>query len=220
MTKLTVQKREEKKAAALRREGMLPGVVYGKKEASTPVALSARDFEKAYAEAGETSVVELGGLGEDKDVMIHEVAYDPLTGKPLHVDFYALEKGQTVTVSIPFEFIGEAPGVAEKGGVLVKVMHELEVTGEPKNLPHEFNIDLSTLKELHDKVTVGDLDLPAGVTTDAEKEDVVVMVDEVKEEVEEAPIDISQIETSVERGKKEEEGAESDEAAPAMEKKE
>ena len=215
MTKLAVTKREEKKPAALRREGFVPAVVYGKKEPSTPISVPLRDFEKAYASAGETSVVELSGLGESKDAMIHEVVYDPLTGKPVHVDFYAFEKGQKVTVPIPFEFVNEAPGVAEKGGVLIKVMHELEVTGEPKNLPHELTVDLLALKELHDKVTVGDLSLPAGVTTEMTPEDVVVMVDEVKEEpVEETPMDISEIETSVERGKKEEESAEGEAAAP------
>ncbi len=220
MTKLNVEKRTDKKAPALRREGFIPAVVYGKKEESTPIALPVRDFEKAYAEAGETSVVELSGLGEEKDVMIHEVVYDPLTGKPTHVDFYAFEKGQKVTVSIPFEFEGEAPGVAEKGGVLVKVMHELEVTGEPKNLPQELRIDLSVLAEIHDKITVGNLSLPAGVETEMEAEDVVVMVDQVKEEpVEEVPMDISQIETSVERGKKEVEGAEGGDAAAAPEAK-
>ena len=221
MTKLTVQKRTEKKAAALRREGFVPAVIYGRKEESTPVALPLRDFEKAYAEAGETSIVEIQGLGEDKDVMIHEVVYDPLTGKPLHVDFYAFEKGQKVTVSIPFEFVGESPAVDKLGGVLVKVMHELEVEGEPKFLPHEFKIDLSALKELHDKVTIADIAFPAGVTTEAKPEDVIVMVDEAKEEpVEETPMDLSQIETSVERGKKEEEGTEGVTSAPAPGKKE
>lgn len=204
MTKLTVQARPNKKPAVLRREGLLPGVLYGRKEKSTPVALSVRDFEKAFASAGESEVIELAGLGEEKDVLVHEVSFDPLTGKPMHVDFYAIEKGQKVTVSIPFEFIGESPAVAKKGGVLIKVMHELEVTGEPKNLPHEISIDLSALAEIHDKITVADVKLPLNVTTEVSLEDAIVMADEAKEEpVEEvAPMDISEIGTSVERGKK------------------
>ena len=206
--------RSDKKPAALRREGLLPAVVYGRKEKPVSVELPLKEFQKAFAEAGETTVVELSGLGENKDVMIHDVAFDSLTDTPVHVDFYALEKGQTVTVAIPFTFVGEAPAVKDKGGVLVKVMHELEVTGEPKNLPHEISIDLSKLADIHDKITVADLPLPAGIATDVDPEEVVAMADTVKEETEETPMDISQIETSVERGKKDiEEGAEGEKSA-------
>lgn len=225
MTKLTAQPRPDKKPAALRKEGLLPAVIYGRKEKSTPIAISVRDFQKAFSAAGESGIIELGGLGDEKDVLVHEVEFDPLTGTPTHADFYAIEKGQKVTVSIPFEFEGVSPAVEQKGGVLVKVMHELEVTGEPKLLPHKITIDLSKLVELHDRITIGDIKLPESVTTEVSLEDSIVMADEAKEEpVEEvAPMDISEIGTSVERGKKEEEGAEGGEApaaaAPKAEKK-
>ena len=186
---------------------MLPAVVYGRKEESTPVVLSLRDFQKALHEAGESGVISLEGLGESKDVLIHDVSYDAVTGAPLHADFYALEKGQSVTVSIPLQFEGVSPAVKDLGGILTKVMYDLEVEGQPKDLPHAIIVNIETLTNLDSQIHVSDLSIPAGVTVNAESEEVVAMISVAQDEpVEEAPVDISAIETSVEKGKKEEEG--------------
>lgn len=205
---LTIQKRDGKeKPNTLRNKGLLPGVVYGRAEESTPVTIDRKSFEKIFHAAGESTVIKLTGVGEDKDALIHEVEFDAVTGTPTHADFYAIQKGQKVTVAIPFEFDGESPAVKDKGAVLVKVMHELEITCEPKDLPHAFHIDLSKLVELEDKITVADIKLPANAEITAGPEEVVAMATEAKEEViEETPADISTIEISEERGKKEEEG--------------
>src|SRR5690348_8244018 len=109
MTTLKAQKRESGKAAAARKAGLLPAVIYGRKEESTPIALSLRDFEKALHEAGESTVITLEGLGSTKQVIIHDIAYDAVSGAPVHADLYAIEKGQKVTVSVPFEFEGVSP---------------------------------------------------------------------------------------------------------------
>ena len=113
---LTVEKRDIKASPnTLRLKGVLPAVVYGRKEESTPIAVNRKEFEKIFHKAGESTVIKLKGLGTDKDVLIHEVSVDALTGTALHADFYAIAEGQTVTVSVPLEFEGEAPAVKDLG---------------------------------------------------------------------------------------------------------
>jgi large subunit ribosomal protein L25 len=205
---LTVSKREKNvKPNALRNKGVLPAVVYGRSEESTPISVDRKQFEKVFHKAGESTVITLKGLGQDKDALIHEVSVDPLSGEPLHADFYAIQKGQKVTVSVPLEFDGESPAVKDKGGILVKVMHDLEIECEPKDLPHAIHVDISKLVELDSQIKVADLRLPASAKISVDTDEVVAMIDVAKEEpVEEAPADISAIEISEERGKKEEEG--------------
>ncbi len=208
MTVLTAQKREGGKAHTARRSGLMPAVIYGRKEKSTPITVPLIDFQKVYEKAGESTVITLKGLGEEKDVLIHDVAYDALSGLPLHADLYAIEKGQKVTVSVPLQFEGVSPAVKDLGGILVKVIHELEVEAEPKNLPHTIPVNIEKLGTLESQIHVSDIALPTGVTAEADPDDVVAMISVAVEEVEEAaPVDLSQIEVE-KKGKKEEEGAE------------
>ncbi|TSC69422.1 MAG: large subunit ribosomal protein L25 [Parcubacteria group bacterium Gr01-1014_56] len=205
---LQIEKRDiAVKPHALRKKGLLPAVVYGRSEESTPIVVERKAFEKLFHMAGESTVITLQGLGENKDALIQEVTVDPVTGVSIHADFYAIEKGQTVTVAIPFEFIGESPAVKDLGGILVKVMHELEITCQPKDLPHSFKVDISKLAELTDQIKVKDLAIPAAAQISIDVDEVIAMIDVAKEEpVEEVAADISAIEISEDRGKKEEEG--------------
>ena len=212
---LTVEKRDLKASPnTLRQKGVLPAVVYGRAQESTPIAVDLKTFQKLYKQAGESSVITLKGLGEAKDALIHDVSFDVLTGTPLHADFYAIAKGQKVTVAVPFSFDNESPAVRDLGGILVKVMHDLEIEVEPKDLPHSIQVDISKLTELDSQIKVSDLKLPPSAKISIDMDEVVAMIDVAKEEpVEEVVTDISQIGISEERGKKEEEGAEG--AAPA-----
>lgn len=192
-----------KQLAALRKAGTLPAVVYGPKEKAVSVSLSRAEFEKAFKEAGESTVIVLSGIGDDKEVLVQDIAHDPVLGTPLHVDFYAIEKGKKVTVHVPLEFVGEAPAI-KKGAVLTKVLHELEVEAMPKDLPHEITVDVSGLAEIDDALTVADITAPDGVEIQNAPDETVVVASEVEEESEEdvAPIDMSAIEVE-EKGKKE-----------------
>ena len=206
---LAVEKRDTKtNPAAIRREGMMPAVVYGRSEESTPISVSRKEFEKLFKTAGSATVITLKGLGEEKDALIHEVEFHAVSGEPLHADFYAIEKGQTVTVSVPLEFDGVSSAVKDLGGILVKVIHEIEMEVLPKDLPNVIHVDISKLAALDSKIFVSDLKLPASAVLSIPTDEVVAMIDTAKEEVEEtAPMDLSAIETSVERGKKEEEAS-------------
>lgn len=167
--------------ASLREEGLLPAVLYGAKETSTPVTLSQRDFVRIWKEAGETTVIGVQGLGDEKQVLIHDVQCHPVTGVPLHVDLYAIAKGQKVQVSIPLEFVGVAP--AEKsGGVVVKTMHEVEISVSPAELPHTLPIDLSRLENIGDHITAKDIVLPKSATLKIDPEELIVTVAAAKEE--------------------------------------
>ncbi|MDO8517805.1 MAG: 50S ribosomal protein L25 [bacterium] len=194
-----------KNAKAFRKAGLLPAVVYGRSQESTPITVPHKAFEKVFHAAGESSVITLTGIDADLEVLIHEVSVHPVSGTPIHADFYAIEKGQTVTVSVPLEFDGVSLAVREMGGILVKVMHELEMEVLPKDLPHAIAVDISKLVALDSQIKVSDLQLPASAKLNVSGDEIVAMIDVAKEEVEEvSPMDISQIGVSVEKGKKEE----------------
>jgi large subunit ribosomal protein L25 len=216
---LAVTKRDaNKNPNTLRNEGVMPAVVYGRSQESTPIAIDRKTFEKIFHEAGESTVITLTGLDSAKQALIQDVSVHPVTGTPLHADFYAIEKGQKVTVSIPLEFDGVAPAVKDLGGILTKVMHEIEIEVDATELPQAIHVDISALKTLDDQIKVSDLKFPASAEVSVEGDEVVAMISVAQEEPVDAPVmDISQIETSVERGKKEDEEGES--AAPAADKK-
>lgn len=194
-----------KKVAKLRTEGNLPAIMYGPKEVATPITISKLAFDKVLKEAGESSVVTLTGLDKPKDVLIHEVEFDPRRGGIVHVDFYAIEKGKKLTVDVPLNFEGEAPA-SKLGGMLTKVLHEIEIVAEASDLPKEIMVDMSALLDLNSRIYVRDLVLPKGVTTTNAEDDVVVLVQEVVEEAEvSVAVDMNAIEVE-KKGKTEDAG--------------
>lgn len=184
---LEVQKRDTKENLQhLRKDGLIPAVVYGPKQEATSIKMDAKSFLKAYKEAGESTVVELSVDGENHDVLVQSVDRDAVRGDVLHVDFYAIEKGKKVTVHVPLEFVGESPAEKTLGGVIVKVMHEVEIEAMPKDLPHEIEVSIESLTELDSQIHASDLAMPSGVALITEPEEVVVLVQAHKEETEEA----------------------------------
>lgn len=196
-----------------KKEGEIPAVFYGSQTASTPVFINAIEFKKVLAAAGESSSIELVTASGTENAMIKDVQFDPVKHVPIHADFYVLEKGQKVHVMTPIEFIGESQAVKD-GGVLVKVMHELSVEGEPSKLPQHFEVDISKLATKEDVIKVSDIALPSGVELyHITGDDVIASITEAKEEEETAPaeVDLSAIEVE-QKGKKEEEGTPEGEA--------
>ena len=207
MLTLKVEKRDPKASlSTIRKAGKMPAVFYGKKEASTPIMLSYAIFEKTLKEAGESTILHLEGDGIDVDVLIHEVDLNPVTDKPRHADFYAIEKGKKLEIKIPLEFIGVAPAVKDLGGILVKVMHEIEISALPKDLPQKLEVDISSLVAFDSVLTAKDIKLPEGVELKVKLEDIIASIYEPKEEVVEVtPVDLSSIEV-VKKGKEAKEG--------------
>jgi large subunit ribosomal protein L25 len=183
---LTVEPRAKvgsKYSSFLRASGIVPGVVYGEGSDSVAISVAVKAFEKTWKEAGETSVITLEGLSKKVTALIHDVAVDPLTGAPIHVDFLEVRTDKPVEVEIPLEFTGVAPAEKELGGTLVKVKHAVVIEALPQDLPSEILVDVASLKTFDDQVLVKDLVLPKGVTVLDDAEEVLALVQAYVEEV-------------------------------------
>lgn len=188
-----------------KKEGFIPAVYYGSHSAATSIFVDAKEFAKLLASEGSSSSVSLVTEHGKETAMIQDVQVHPVKGHIIHADFYVLEKGQKVHVKTPIEFTGESAAV-KAGGVLVKVMHELSVEGDPTKLPHEFTVDISVLVDATSAVHVKDIKLPAGVELyHVNPDDVIASITVAQEEsAEVTPVDLSAIEVE-QKGKKEEE---------------
>jgi len=188
MTKLQASKREGKVSAAeLRVDGKVPAILYGPKQEPITVAIPYNDMEKAFKEAGESTLVELHDGETSHDVLIHEVQFDPVTDQIIHVDFYVVERGKKLEVSVPLVFEGLSPAEKNLGGVLVKVMYEIEVESLPRNLPHNIVVDVTTLVDFDSKILVSDLPLSEGVELVTDGDEVVAAISQPQEEEPEEP---------------------------------
>lgn len=187
IVKLEVSPRDSKESTeTLRKRGAIPAVFYGPKEESTAVAINERKLSSVWKDAGETTIITLTGAGEDKDTLIRDVQFHPVTGALLHADFYVLEKGKKITINIPLEFEGVAP--AEKAGhVISKALHEIEIEVTPAELPQHLAVDLTMLANVGDHITAGQIKLPSSATLLTGPEEIVASVTEHVEEKEEAP---------------------------------
>lgn len=187
MLELAVQARDANASAEdMRAGGVMPAVMYGPKEAPIAIAINTREFERTFREAGETTLVKLKGVGEDKDTLIHDVQLHPVTDAPLHADFYVIEKGKKVTLNIPLEFVGAAP--AEKlGHIVVKALHEIEIEVAATEIPQHLEVDLSKLENVGDHIVVSDIKLPASAELQTAADEIVASVTAFVEEKEEVP---------------------------------
>ncbi|NQT50258.1 50S ribosomal protein L25 [Candidatus Kuenenbacteria bacterium] len=173
-------------------DDLLPGVVYGPEvKENVNLSIGKNDFDKLYAEAGENSLINLSveGEKESREVLVKAVNYNPVSDKPIHVDFYQIKRGQTLDIEATFVFVNEAPAVKELSGVLMTNLDKVEIRCMPRDMISEINIDLSVLKTFEDKIQVKDLDLPETVEILTELEELIVTVNEPEEEEpEEVPV--------------------------------
>lgn len=146
-----------RKVARLRREGVLPGNVYGKKMESVAVQLPVADFQKAFAQTGETGLLELQVDKKTYPVLIHNVQRDSVTEQLLHADFHQVDLKEKITATVPVEFTGESPIEKSGEGIIVHQMNEVEVEALPADLPEKFIIDISGLLKVDDAIKVGEL---------------------------------------------------------------
>jgi large subunit ribosomal protein L25 len=188
---LTLDAREAQGKAnkRLRREGIVPGVVYGKGEGSTNVQVEAKAFETLYRAAGRTSVVKfrLPGAGRASSGFIKSVQRHPLSGAAIHVDYYLVNLNVEMEVDVPLVFTGEAPAVEETGGTLLHNLSAIHVKALPNDIPHEVTVDVSVLRSLDVAIHVKDLSLNRDlvqVMTDGETLVATVVPPRVEEEPE------------------------------------
>ena len=176
---LQVQAREAtgKQVAKLREQGKIPAVLYGDKTESVNLQVEATIFEKIYAKAGDSTLVDLI-IGEDKPikVLIQDYQLDPLINSFLHVDFYKVNMKEKIHAEVPIKFINEAPAVKEFSGVLVTSLKSLSVECLPDALVHEIEVDLSALKTFDDSLHVSDVKAPEGIEFKNMVDDIVALV--------------------------------------------
>ena len=186
MQELKAKPRKElgKKVESLRRGGLLPAVLYGEGVASQPVSVSYADFDKVYRQASESALLKLNLDGKPFNVLIYDKKKDPLSDKFIHADFYAVRMDKEIKAKIPLRFMGESSAVKNEGGILVKVLQEVEVESLPQDLPHEINIDLSGLSQIGARLLVKEILLPRGVKILADTEGTVVLIEAPRSEEE------------------------------------
>lgn len=166
--KLEVQKRTllGKKVKKLRKEGLLPASIYGKNIKSQPLMVPLKNFDQVFRQVGEAGVVDLVLEKEEKTrpVLIHNLQLDPVTSQPLHTDFFQVDLKEKVRTMVPVTFTGEPQAVAEKKGVLLTTLNEVEVEALPTDLPEHIEVDSSSLVGLDQEIKVSELKVPPQVT--------------------------------------------------------
>lgn len=211
---LKVIKREKtgKEVKALRKEGLIPAVVYGKGFTNLNLTLGLKDFKKIFQQAGHSSVVDLAVEGETGPikVLVADTQVEPVKNEVIHVDFHKIDLSQKTTVKVPVEIVGLSPIVKSGEGILLTLLSEIEVEALPLDLPHQITVDVSHLENIGAALAIKDLPIDhSKVEVKGHKaEDLVVKVDyAIQIEKEEETKSVEEIEVLTEK-KEGEEGAE------------
>ena len=211
--KAKIRNKFGKQVKSLRAKGWIPAILYGDNIENIPLQVSQKGFERVFEEIGEASLVKLiiedyhklqkkpskishSKLGQNAsetkmpvskevEVLLHDVARDPLRDKITHIDFYHPSLNKEIETEINLVFKGEPPLLKHSKGTLVKELQEVSVKGLVQNLPKEIIVDLSKLKSFDDRILIKDLEVSKGVTILRNKGDIVAQV--LPPEAEEVP---------------------------------
>jgi len=147
----------------LRAKGFIPAELYGHGLANAHVAIAKKEFIKVFKKAGESTMIDLLVAGKKHPVMIHDVTVHPVTDEIMSIDFYQVRLDEVIQIKVPVVYIGEAPAVKEKQGVLVKAMNEIKVEALPADIPRTIEIDLTVLTDIGVDLHISDLKLPKNI---------------------------------------------------------
>lgn len=166
-------------ARKIRREGFIPAVLYGREMEPISLTVNPIDLKKALStEAGENTLLELHVKGDGEEItkiaLLRDVQYDNLTSRPIHFDFQEILMKELITVKVPVEVVGKAPGIQE-GGILEEILREIEVECLPASIPNVIEIDVSQLG-IGDSIHIGDLTLPEGVTVLHDPDETIITI--------------------------------------------
>lgn len=176
-----------KKVAQLRRDGRLPGVVYGGGRDSQSISIDLHEFELLHRRTGRHAVLDLNVVGDGKSqpVLLHAVQEHPISRLPIHVDLLVVNLQEEMTVDVPVVAVGEAPAIDKLGGVLLHLRDAVIVRAKPDDLPSTIELDISALDSFEAVLHASDLLMPAGVTLITEPSEPIVRVQQprVEEEI-------------------------------------
>ncbi len=161
-------------AKRIRAEGRIPGVVYGLDSEPVPIVVEWKPLREALTtEAGLNALIQLEVDGVSSLTIVKELQRHPIKGDVIHLDFLRVSADALISVDVPVILEGEAESVERQDGTVDHLLFTLSVNAKPADIPNDIVVDISNM-ELHDTIRVGDLSLPAGVTTDVDPEEAVV----------------------------------------------
>jgi large subunit ribosomal protein L25 len=171
-----------KQVKALRNEGKLPLVIYGKDRKPKALVTDAHDFTLLYRRAGHNTVINLEIQKEDdtkekKNALIHEVVVDPVKGNLLHADLIQIKMNEKITTAIPLSFVGNSLAVADLSGSLITSLDEVEIECFPGDLPHSIEVSIDSLIDFESVIHASDIILPDGVELKTDPETSVAHVE-------------------------------------------
>jgi large subunit ribosomal protein L25 len=201
-----------KKVKVLRREGVLPAILYGTGIEPVPIELNTHETTKILSHVSGSTLINLKIDKENHTVILRDVQVDVIRRDIVHIDFLKVAMDTAIRTEVPVSLVGEAPAVKELGGVLVTGLSEVEIEALPGDLPDRITVDIESLAEINSSISVGDIFFGTGVTILTEPDEVLVRIvpqaveEEVVEEVEEeAIVDVSDEPEVIEKGVKDEE---------------
>jgi len=205
---LKMQKRTVlgKKVKSLRREGFIPAVLYGHETEPVSLQVEERELNRILTQAGEHRLIALkiGRSQKPQMALTRDVQWDVITGRLLHVDFYAVVMTEKITTEVPLVLVGRAPAAERAEVILLQNLDELEIECLPGDLIEAIEVDVSELKEVDQAIYVKDIRVPSTVDVLTDAEELVVKVDWAapEEVVEVVPVAPEEVEV-ITKGKKE-----------------
>ncbi len=177
-----------RKVKHLRKEGWIPGIIYGHGEKSKPIMVKEEELtdvlHKLHSEA---TLLNLDYEGKKLQVLMREVSRNPLTEKPLHVDFQHIHENEEVNVHVILEFEGNPKGV-EEGGILNIEHRDLIIRCLPKDIPEKIVVDISNL-DIGQSIHIKDLNTPEGVKVEEDPSSTVVNILQPRKIIEVKPVE-------------------------------
>jgi len=222
---LEVKKRDitGKKVRFLRRGGLIPCNIYGHGIESLPVQVDVRKLSHVLARAGGTDLIsiKMTDAASPSNVIIRDIQRNPMTGEPIHVDFYQVRMTEKLKAEVPLVFIGEAPALKLKNVSMLHAMNTLQIEALPDDLPHNIEVDISSLAVPEQSLHVKDIKVSDKITILADPEQMIIKVAEVRKVVEEvaapaAAVEGEEVEGTEEKAEGEEAPAK---ASPVKEEK-
>jgi len=165
-----------RKVKNLRKEGVLPGTVYGNTIEPISIQVAGDEFIKTFKQTGETGIINLTVGSNVHPVLVKNVQLDPVSSLPIHVEFHQVNLKEKIKVNIPILLTGESQAVKEKTGTLLQLLNEIEVEALPTELPEHIEVDVSSLVAVNDHIMVQNLAIPHGVTLITDPEIMVVKI--------------------------------------------
>jgi large subunit ribosomal protein L25 len=166
-----------KRSRRLHRQGKLAAVVYGHNSKPTALVLDRLEFQKVFVKSGRTHLVDLVVDSDRTErVLVREIQTHPRRLGPIHVDFYAVNLEEKITVEVPVHLTGESAAVKRGDADILQPIHALRVECLPTAIPESFEVDLTPLEEIDSELRVSDLSVPKGVTVLADPEELLVKI--------------------------------------------